>query len=80
MCDRLLAESGSDYFVGQQLTWVDLSIYALFSGLCPWASLDMGQFPKLKAHKERIDAVPAIAAWRNAHPDVAFVPKKPPAG
>lgn len=59
---------GNGFFVGDSLTWgdlyfVNLSEYALHMG-----KADLEGFPKLKALKARVEAVPQIAAWIKERP------------
>jgi glutathione S-transferase len=57
-------KGGDGYFVGDSLTWADLS-FQVFTG---WAKPGgnealLDKYPKLKALAKRVESVPKVAAW-----------------
>jgi len=69
--EKLLKENkgGDSYFVGNRITWADIA----FFDLCSWISsvqveIPFGDFPKLKALKERVENTPKIAEWIKNRP------------
>jgi len=72
---QLLLETnngGNSFFIGDSLTWADVYFlnvceYALYMG-----QADLENFSKLKALKERVEAVPQIAAWIKERPKTSF--------
>jgi glutathione S-transferase len=61
---------GDKFFVGTELTWADLA-FITFVG---WTALAAGgadtltKHPKLKALKDRVEALPKIKAWLESRP------------
>ena len=68
---RLTLNAGSDYFVGQSLTYVDLAIFLLFEGQDAvidkkdyWAKMrEDGKMKAIDAFCERIRERPLIKKW-----------------
>ena len=46
-----------------QLTVADLAVYCAFDSLCMKAADFLDSYPKLKAHRERVGAVPKLAEY-----------------
>jgi len=70
----LKANHGGDgYFVGNELTWADLSFLQFVSWI-PMCGCDkpLDKFPKLKALKEKVEKLPKIAAWIAKRPQTEF--------
>eukprot|EP01100_Stratorugosa_tubuloviscum_P007062 TRINITY_DN297_c0_g1_i1.p1 TRINITY_DN297_c0_g1~~TRINITY_DN297_c0_g1_i1.p1 ORF type:complete len:221 (-),score=127.54 TRINITY_DN297_c0_g1_i1:167-829(-) len=67
--ERLLSknEEGKGFFVGKQLTFVDLLAWYWLENLCSQPlGLTFNEYPLLKSFKERIESRPRIAAWRTS--------------
>lgn len=69
--EKLLKENqgGDGFLVGNELTWADLMLIDVVT----WPKydrreLDFSECPKLKALIDRVEAIPAVAAWRKDHP------------
>ncbi|KAI0230998.1 Hematopoietic prostaglandin D synthase [Lamellibrachia satsuma] len=61
--------NGSGYFVGDEMTWADLAVmnsWHWIPGFGVYPPLE--KYPKLKAHKERIEAHPRVADWLERRP------------
>ena len=75
--DKLLKENngGDGFFVGDSLTWADLTFYQYVTFIKFHGGIDyepfLAAFPKLKALRERVEKVPQIAAWMAKRPDNA---------
>ncbi|PIK56178.1 hypothetical protein BSL78_06916 [Apostichopus japonicus] len=67
--ERLLSDSKSGFLVGSKLTAADIAIFVALreasNNLTQKSKLkvDLSKFPKLKAHHEKIAAVPKIKAY-----------------
>jgi glutathione S-transferase len=66
-------QGGDKYFVGNELTWADLSFLVLIG----WLTMAGGdsliaKHPKLNALKERVEKLPKIAAWIAKRPKTDF--------
>lgn len=62
-------DSGSEYFVGTEMTWADLAVmnsWHWIPGFGVYPPLE--KYPKLKTHKERIEAQPRVADWLQRRP------------
>lgn len=64
---------GDGFFVGNELTWADLAFLAVYG----WIKLSgneslIDKHSKLKALKDRVEAVPKIAAWIAKRPVTDF--------
>lgn len=72
MMEKLL-ESNPDsdkYFVGDDLTWADLSVMNSWYWIPGFGVIPpLENYPKLKAHKERIESIPRIADWMDRRPE-----------
>lgn len=66
--NTILESSGGTWFVGNNITYADLAVYDLISHIQLRLPAALGKFPLLKSHTERIEAIPAIAAWLSRRP------------
>uniref|UniRef100_A0A8R1E1L5 glutathione transferase n=1 Tax=Caenorhabditis japonica TaxID=281687 RepID=A0A8R1E1L5_CAEJA len=57
---NFLNESGSDYLVGDSLTWVDLLIAQNTTDI---ASNTLAKFPEMEEHRKRIHTIPRVKRW-----------------
>ncbi|GFG30356.1 hypothetical protein Cfor_10067 [Coptotermes formosanus] len=65
-----VVEKNNGYFVGGKLTWADIYFVGILDYLSGMAKEDLvKKFPKLKALKEHVLAVPAIKAWVEKRPE-----------
>ena len=69
-----LAGNSSGFLVGDALTWVDLYlvIFAEWFAFNDKKDLFFANFPKIKAHDEKIRALPKLAEWIAKRPVTAF--------
>lgn len=70
--EKILAANPSGFYVGDKVTWLDLVLFALeewWSGMLPDV---MGAHPKMKAHMEKIAALPNIKKWLETRPQTAM--------
>lgn len=71
--EKSLKDNGSGWLVGSKITVADLALTRI-SGWISGGILDgipasiLDKYPLVKAHRERIEAEPAVAEWRNKHP------------
>lgn len=63
-----LSQSISGFIIGNGLTWVDLYLISILDGLGENKQGLLAHFPAVKAHNEKINAIPKIAAWLAARP------------
>ena len=63
-----LSQTNSGFVIGNGLTWVDLYLFGLLEGLGDKKQIVLEHFPAIKAHDEKIRALPKIAAWLAARP------------
>ena len=67
-----LSQTNSGFLIGNGLTWVDLYLVGLLEGLADKngdkKQIVFEHFPAIKAHDEKIRALPKIAAWLAARP------------
>jgi len=75
LLEKLLKQNknGDGYFIGDSLTWADLS----FADFVVWLgsiniSVPFNDLPKLKALKDRVESLPKIAAWIKTRPVTAI--------
>lgn len=60
--EKLLADN--EHFVGDELTWADLCVMNAWYWIPGFGvTVPIDDFPKLKAHKERVETLPRIADW-----------------
>jgi len=76
-----LAKSTSGFF-GSKLTWADFYLQNVFVGLRDMFQMDLKQFPNIIKFMGKIDALPNVKKFQEAHPDTPFIPKDtaPPTG
>jgi len=66
---KLFKKNGGQ-FVGGKLTWADIYFVAILDYLSGMAKEGLvGKYPKLKALKEHVLALPVIKAWVEKRPD-----------
>jgi len=72
MLENILKDhkGGDSYFVGDSLTWADIT----FMDLCTWLNTmkikaSLGDTPKLAALKERVETIPKISEWIAKRPE-----------
>lgn len=68
---NFLKASGSGFLVGDSLTWIDLAIAQHSADLIAKGG-DFSKFPELKAHAEKIQAIPQIKKWIETRPVTPF--------
>jgi len=64
--EKLLEKNneGNGFFVGDTLTWADITFLNIGADYaCMMGEGNLDGFPKLKALKERVEAIPQIADW-----------------
>jgi glutathione S-transferase len=69
--EKLLKENkgGDSYFVGDKMTWADISFIDLCARMGSFqVEMPFGDFPKLKALRERVESTPKIAEWIKKRP------------
>jgi len=72
MMEKLLTQNnnGDEFIVGDQLTWADLSVMNVWYWITGFGvSVQLDNFPKLLAHKKRIESLPKIADWIKRRPE-----------
>lgn len=63
------SNGGQGFFVGSDVSLADIKAFAVSEGMIQHGSADaLDQTPLLKAHYERIAALPNIAAWLEKRP------------
>ena len=67
-----LAGNASGFLIGDSLTWVDLYLVILKEWLGEKKDPIMAHFPKIKAHEEKVRALPKIAEWVAKRPVTAM--------
>ncbi|XP_077985260.1 hematopoietic prostaglandin D synthase-like [Glandiceps talaboti] len=69
--EKLLKDNngGDGYFVGDDLSWADLAFLAQMDYDVPRNATLLDDYPKLKALRERVMALPKIAEWREKRPE-----------
>ncbi|XP_077999271.1 hematopoietic prostaglandin D synthase-like [Glandiceps talaboti] len=72
--EKLLKDNngGDGYFVGDDLTWADLAFLAQMDMNLSRKANILDDYPKLKALRERVMALPKIAAWLEKRPKSDF--------
>jgi len=64
---------GDKFIVGTELTWADLAlIHYLFGVELAEGSAQLAKHPKLKSLKEKVEALPKVAAWLAKRPKTQF--------
>jgi glutathione S-transferase len=71
--EKVLEENGTGWLVGEKVTIADLQLNRVpswvMSGMLDGIPKDLVDgYPLLKAHHERIEALPEVVAWRANHP------------
>ncbi|XP_077994059.1 hematopoietic prostaglandin D synthase-like isoform X2 [Glandiceps talaboti] len=68
--EKLLKDNngGDGYFVGDDLTWADLDFLAGIEDNISRDTMVLDNYPKLRALRERVMALPKIAAWLEKRP------------
>jgi len=72
MMEKLLTQNnnGDSYIVGDQLTWADLSVMNAWYWIPGFGVIpQLDNYPKLLAHKKRIESLPKIAEWIKTRPE-----------
>uniref|UniRef100_A0A8R1IXB1 glutathione transferase n=1 Tax=Caenorhabditis japonica TaxID=281687 RepID=A0A8R1IXB1_CAEJA len=76
---KFLKSSGSGFLVGDSLTWVDLLVAQHTADLLPASGsvfvakgLILNEFPELRAHQQKIHAIPNIEKWLKTRPITPF--------
>ena len=67
-----LAGNSSGFLVGDALTWADLYIVVLSEWFGDKKDSLLAHFPKIKAHDEKIRALPKLAEWIAKRPVTAM--------
>jgi glutathione S-transferase len=73
--DNLLKKNhgGDKFFVGTELTWADLALINYLSWIdIAEGSARLAKYPKVKALRERVEALPKVAAWIAKRPQSQF--------
>ncbi|CAO4366061.1 unnamed protein product [Caenorhabditis nigoni] len=68
---NFLKASGSGFLVGKSLTWIDLAVAQHSADLIA-QGIDFSKFADLKAHSEKIQAIPQIKKWIDSRPETPF--------
>ncbi|CAP37609.1 Protein CBR-GST-5 [Caenorhabditis briggsae] len=68
---NFLKASGSGFLVGKSLTWIDLAVAQHSADLIA-QGIDFSKFQDLKAHSEKIQAIPQIKKWIDSRPETPF--------
>ncbi|KAI0213525.1 S-crystallin SL11 [Lamellibrachia satsuma] len=70
----LVSNKGGDgYFIGDKISVADLKIATILDTLTLFGiKCDLNEYPKLKAHNERVMSEPKIAAWVAKRPESTF--------
>ncbi|XP_070545488.1 S-crystallin SL11-like [Ptychodera flava] len=63
---------GNGYLVGDELTWADLNFTAQMDYMMKYQASVIDKYPKLKALRERVVALPKVAAWLKKRPETDF--------
>jgi glutathione S-transferase len=71
--EKVLKENGTGWLVGENVTIADLQLHRVpswvMSGMLDGIPKDLVDgYPLVKAHHERIEALPEVVAWRANHP------------
>ncbi|XP_064471201.1 probable glutathione S-transferase 7 [Ornithodoros turicata] len=61
--EKLLTQSGTAYFVGNQVTWADLAVTFACQQLLQRFQGALDRHPQLKAHNELITALPKVKTF-----------------
>jgi len=69
--DDWLAKSKSGYF-GSKLTWADFYLHNVFTYFRDMFHMDMKHFPHIVAFMAKIDALPNVKKFQEAHPDIPY--------
>ncbi|XP_077999275.1 hematopoietic prostaglandin D synthase-like isoform X2 [Glandiceps talaboti] len=72
--EKLLKDNngGDGYFVGDGITWADLAFLAQIDYNLKWKATVLDDYPKLEALRQRVMALPKIAAWLEKRPKTEF--------
>ncbi|EEC11586.1 glutathione S-transferase, putative [Ixodes scapularis] len=65
--EKLLKQNNTDYFVGDQLTWADLAVTFSCQQLLQRFQGALDRHSQLKAHYERVTALPRVKAFLAEH-------------
>ncbi|KAG0419692.1 hypothetical protein HPB47_003938 [Ixodes persulcatus] len=65
--EKLLKQNNTDYFVGNQLTWADLAVTFSCQQLLQRFQGALDRHSQLKAHYERVTALPRVKAFLAEH-------------
>ncbi|XP_077981263.1 glutathione S-transferase 1-like [Glandiceps talaboti] len=65
-------KGGNGYFVGDSLTWADLTFVNQTEYYPMFGSDVLAPYPKLKALVDRVNALPKIKAWKDKRPKTEF--------
>ncbi|CAF1438638.1 unnamed protein product, partial [Didymodactylos carnosus] len=63
---------GAPYFVGNSLTWADLSFYDVSQCLLDIDQNVLEKYPKLKRNREEVAKQPKVAAYLRNRPETSF--------
>lgn len=67
---RLENLCGTQFIVGETLTWADINVFCRLSQLLEINPIVLNEgFPKLRSLEKHVRELPAIAAWIDAHPE-----------
>ncbi|KAK7076172.1 hypothetical protein SK128_007052 [Halocaridina rubra] len=61
-----------DYFITDKLTWSDLMICLVFSGMVKKNPEVLKPYPVVEKHVNKICVIPKIKAWNDAQPETPF--------
>ncbi|XP_077981200.1 glutathione S-transferase 1-like [Glandiceps talaboti] len=65
-------KDGDGYFVGESLTWADLTFVNQTEYYPMFGSDVLVPYPKLKALVDRVNALPKIKAWKDKRPETKY--------
>ncbi|KAK6174845.1 hypothetical protein SNE40_013414 [Patella caerulea] len=71
--EKTLSENSSGFLVGNQVTWGDLALIDLDGMLINFeTSTNLDKFPKVVAHRKKVEALPRISTYLKNRPVTPF--------
>jgi len=71
--EKYLEASGTGWFVGEHITWLDIFAGEFFSKFPTFGDASaLDAYPKLKQHVERVHAQPNIKKYVEQRPETLF--------
>ncbi|KAK2156990.1 hypothetical protein LSH36_201g04023 [Paralvinella palmiformis] len=62
--------NGNEYFVGSELTWADLAVMNAWHWIPGFGVFPpLNEFPKLEAHRLRVESQPCVMKWLETRPE-----------